>query len=216
MGHCTETPHPRFSAHAGRLHARLDGRRPAGAGPAARRPARRRRRSAAPVRGPRQRQPRRSRRPGQGAGLHPSRRLPGGLEARPARPVSAAPAGHGDRSQGSRRRLPLADRADRHHHPARRAAVPHLRRAGAIRARVDPGTGAGRACRRAPPGPPRRPSRRHRPRKARRRNNRARCRRQQGGGVPNLRHPAQYLVAREERVFSALRALPGTVEPLVP
>jgi hypothetical protein len=45
MGHCTETRWERFSAHAGRLHARLDRRRrPTGAGPAARRLARRRRR----------------------------------------------------------------------------------------------------------------------------------------------------------------------------
>ncbi len=50
MKHCAGILPVRFSAHAGRLHARLDRRRPTGVAPAARRVARRRGRRATPVR----------------------------------------------------------------------------------------------------------------------------------------------------------------------
>ena len=69
-------------------------------------------------------------------------RLSGGLEAGPSRPIAAASADDGERPQGARHRVPLADRADGHHHAAGRIPVPCLRRAGAVRAVADPGAGA--------------------------------------------------------------------------
>ena len=48
------------------------------------------------------------------------------------------PAHHRGRPEGPRRRVPLADRADGHHHAARRTPVLDLRRACPVRARADP------------------------------------------------------------------------------
>ena len=150
-----------------------------------------------------------SRRPGQGAGLHPRRRLPGGLEVGSARSIPAASVDHGDRPQGTRCRVPVSDRADRHHHTARRAAVPHLRGIGAVRAGADPGARSGRARRGAPSWPSWRPSRRDRRGETRRGDRRTRRRRHQGSGLPHLRRQAQHahrlagpyrLVCRSQRI----------------
>src|SRR3546814_20916295 len=79
----------------------------------------------------------RSRRPESLPRLHERRRHAGCLEARSARPLAAAPAGDRHRPQGTRHRLPAADRTDGYHHAAWRVAVLPVRRARPIRASVD-------------------------------------------------------------------------------
>ena len=69
-----------------------------------------------------------------------------------------------------------------------RSAVPHLRRAGAVRAVADPGAGAGGPRGRASSRSSWRPSRRDRCRETQRGDHSARQRRDQGGGLPHLRH----------------------------
>src|SRR3546814_8802191 len=75
--------------------------------------------------------------------LHDRRRHAGCLEARSARPLAAAPAGDRHRPQGTRHRLPVADRTDGYHHAAWRVAVLAVRRARPIRASVDAGADHG-------------------------------------------------------------------------
>jgi hypothetical protein len=95
-------------------------------------------------------------------GPTPPRRHPGGLEARPARPLAAALGGHCDQARRPGYRVPQTAGGDRHHHHhhRRQARVPLLRRARRVRARPDPRAHPGRSCRRASPRPPRRPPRR--------------------------------------------------------
>lgn len=65
-------------------------------------------------------------------------RHPGGLEARPARPLAAPPGRHHHRARRPGSRVPQPAGGDRHHHRRRQARVPHLRRARRVRARPDP------------------------------------------------------------------------------
>src|SRR3546814_629108 len=85
--------------------------------------------------------------------LHERRRHAGCLEARSARPLAAAPAGDRHRPQGTRHRLPVADRTDGYHHAAWRVAVLAVRRARPIRASVDAGADHGGPGRRKAAGP---------------------------------------------------------------
>ena len=74
-------------------------------------------------------------------GLPQAGRLSRGVETRPSRAIAAAPARDSEQPEGTRGGVPLADRADGHHHPSGRIPVSCLRSTGAIRAIVDPGAG---------------------------------------------------------------------------
>ena len=93
-----------------------------------------------------------------GAGLRAAGRHPRRLAARPPRPLPQAPDRDGHRPAGAGRRLPVADRADRHDDAGRQAGLPRLRRPGRVRARPDPRADPRRPRRGAGPGAARRPA----------------------------------------------------------
>ncbi|ASJ88905.1 DNA-invertase (plasmid) [Pseudomonas aeruginosa] len=78
--------------------------------------------------------------PGAGARIRSPWRRVGRVEARPARPFVVALARHRDLAQEKAGGVPLADGEPGYHDALGRVSVPGVRRARAVRTRLDPGT----------------------------------------------------------------------------